>query len=175
MLTLRLQRAGKKNKPEFRIVLAQSTSAANKKFLEILGNYNPRTKEFKVKDESRLKYWVEQHVSISPTLNNLLISKNLLEGSKKKSFLVPTKVKAKKADEEAKAKAEAEAKAEADAAAAAAPAPEEPVAETETPVESEAPAETVAESTPEPEAAPEVVAEEPKTEETSEEAPVENA
>lgn len=172
MLTLRLQRAGKKNKPEFRIVLAQSTSAANKKFLEILGNYNPRTKEFRVKDESRLKYWVEQHVSISPTLNNLLISKNLLDSSKKRAFLVPTKVKAKKAEEEAKAKAEAEAKAEADAAAAAAPAPEEPVAEPEVAAETEALTETVAEATPEPEAAPEVATEEPKTEEES---PAENA
>lgn len=143
MLTLRLQRAGKKNKPEFRIVLAESTAAANKKFVEILGNYNPRTKEFAVKDEARLKYWVEQHVSISPTLNNLLISKNLLQADKKRAFLVPTKVKAKKAEEEAKAKAEAE---------AAAAKPEEPAAETteaqeeiateQAPTESETVAET---------------------------------
>lgn len=144
MLTLRLQRAGKKNKPEFRIVLAQKAAAANKKFLEVLGNYNPRTKQFAVKDESRLKYWVEQHVEISPTLNNLLISKNLIDAPKQKAFFVPTKVKAKKADLEAKAKLEAE-------AAKAAPAPEaeaEPAPE----ATAEAPAEVV---TAEPEAAAE--------------------
>lgn len=150
MLTLRLQRAGKKNKPEFRIVLAQKHAAANKKFLEVLGNYNPRTKEFVVKDESRLKYWVEQHVQISPTLNNLLISKNLLDAPKQKAFLVPTKAKTKKAEAVAKVKEAAEsAKLAAETAAA------EPIVE-ETPVEpvAEAPAETT----------PEVAAEEPLAE-----------
>jgi small subunit ribosomal protein S16 len=98
MLTLRLQRAGKKNKPEFRIVLAEKTAAVNKKFVEILGNYNPRTKEFIVKDEARLKYWVEQHVEISPTLNNLLVTKSFFDVPKQKAFNIPTKVKAKKAE-----------------------------------------------------------------------------
>ncbi len=150
MLTLRLQRAGKKNKPEFRIILAQKTAAANKKFIEILGNYNPRTKQFAIKDEARLKYWVEQHVEISPTLNNLLVSKSLLTEPKQKAFFVPTKVKAKKAEAEAKAKEEAEAKAqaEADAAAAEKAAAEQASSQEETPVEEVATpevAETVAE------------------------------
>ncbi len=154
MLTLRLQRAGKKNKPEFRIILAESTAAANKKFIEILGNYNPRTKEFAVKDEARLKYWVEQHVSISPTLNNLLISKNLLQADKKRAFLIPTKVRAKKAEEEAKAKADAEA-----AAAAPVESVSEEVAETAEPlpVETEVATETTSS---EPENSPEVAVEE---------------
>jgi len=109
MLTLRLQRAGKKNKPEFRIVIAQKTAATSKKFLEILGNYNPRTKQFGIKDENRLKYWVvEQHVQISPTLNNLLVSKNLIDAPKQKAFLIPTKAKAKKAEQETKAQADIE-------------------------------------------------------------------
>lgn len=158
MLTLRLQRAGSKNKPEFRIVLAQREAAANKKFVEILGNYNPRTKAFSIKDEARLKYWVEQHVAISPTLNNLLISKNLLNSSKLRAFNVPTKVKAKRAEEEAKAKAEAEAQAAAAAEAETAQAdagetPEQPTEATEeTPAETkEQPAEAT-EETPAPEA-----------------------
>lgn len=160
MLTLRLQRAGKKNKPEFRIVLAQKTAAANKKFVEILGNYNPRTKEFAVKDETRLKYWVEQHVEISPTLNNLLVTKNLIEAPKQKAFLVPTKVKAKKAEAETKAKEEAEAAKAAEAAAAAAP---EATAEAspETPAEEPAPEEVA-----EPVAAEETPAEKPAEPET---------
>jgi small subunit ribosomal protein S16 len=147
MLTLRLQRAGKKNKPEFRIVLAQKEAAASKKFLEILGNYNPRTKEFSVKDESRLKYWVEQHVQISPTLNNLLVSKNLISAPKQKAFLVPTKVKAKKAEAEVKAKAEADAETAKAAAAVSEPAAEESVT-TEPTVEPAAPEEPVAEAAP---------------------------
>lgn len=176
MLTLRLQRAGSKNKPEFRIVLAQREAAANKKFVEILGNYNPRTKAFSIKDEARLKYWVEQHVAISPTLNNLLISKNLLNSSKLRAFNVPTKVKAKRAEEEAKAEAEAQAAAAAEAETAQADAgetaeaseapqtAEEPA--TETPVETpEQPTEATEDSTT-PEA--EAPAEEAKTEEPAE-------
>lgn len=123
MLTLRLQRSGKKNKPEFRVVLAQKTAAAGKKFLEVLGNYNPRTKNLGIKSEERLKYWIAQHVEISETLHNLLVTKNLLDAKKVKAFGIPSKVKAKKAEAEAKAKAEAEAaekaKAEAEAQKAA--------------------------------------------------------
>jgi small subunit ribosomal protein S16 len=158
MLTLRLQRAGSKNKPEFRIVLAQREAAANKKFVEILGNYNPRTKAFSIKDEARLKYWVEQHVAISPTLNNLLISKNLLNSSKLRAFNVPTKVKAKRAEEEAKAKADAEAQA---AAAAEAETAQADAAETTEESAPEAPVETPEQPT---EATEETPAEEPKTE-----------
>ncbi len=91
MLTIRLQRSGKKNQPEFRIVLAQKTAAVNKKFLEVLGNYNPRTKDFAVKNEERLKYWISQHVTISPTVHNLLVSKNLLDKPKVKAFSTPKK------------------------------------------------------------------------------------
>lgn len=136
MLTIRLQRSGKKNRPEFRIVLAQKTAAAGKKFVEILGAYNPRNKDFTVKDESRLKYWIAQHVEISPTVHNLLVGKNLLDLKKVKAFDIPAKIKAKKA-EEAKAKAEAEVKAQAEVA------PETPAAET-----AAEPAPAVAEETP---------------------------
>lgn len=92
MLIIRLQRAGKKNKPEYRIILAQKTAAAQKKFLEVLGNYNPHTKAFNVKDEARLKYWIEeQHVEVSPTVHNLLVSKNLVSDKKVKAFTLPKK------------------------------------------------------------------------------------
>ncbi len=82
MLTIRLQRVGKKKQPVFRIVLAEKHRAASKLAQEILGHYNPQTKEFGVKDEARLKYWIQQHVEISPTVHNLLVSKGLLEGKK---------------------------------------------------------------------------------------------
>lgn len=91
MLTIRLQRTGKKNKPEFRIILAQHTSSASKKFIEILGNYNPRTKDLGIKDESRLKYWIEQHVNLSPTVHNLLVTKKFITEKKKQAFSIPKK------------------------------------------------------------------------------------
>jgi ribosomal protein S16 len=39
MLTIRLQRAGKKHQTQFRVVLADKKSAASKKFQEVLANY----------------------------------------------------------------------------------------------------------------------------------------
>jgi small subunit ribosomal protein S16 len=86
MLTIRLQRTGTKNKPSFRVVLAESYRAAGKKALEVLGHYNPIRKDFGIKDPERLKYWIGQHVSISPTVHNLLVEKKMLDGKKVKAW-----------------------------------------------------------------------------------------
>ena len=82
MLTIRLQRVGKRNQPEFRIVLAEKHRSATKKVVEILGNYNPRTKEFKLKNEERLKYWIAQHVQLSGTIHNLFVTRGFVTGKK---------------------------------------------------------------------------------------------
>ena len=81
MLTIRLQRAGRKNQPVFRIVLAEKHRAATKKIVEQLGLYNPRNKDFSVKEE-RVKFWIEKHVQLSPTVHNLFVTKKLVEGAK---------------------------------------------------------------------------------------------
>ena len=86
MLTIRLQRVGKKNQPSYRIVLAEKHRSATKKIVELLGHYNPRTKEFGIKNEERLKYWISQHIELSPTLRNLLITKGMLQGEKVKAW-----------------------------------------------------------------------------------------
>lgn len=93
MLTIRLQRVGRKGQPVFRIVLAEKHRAAAKKAVEILGFYNPRTKDFGLRDEERLRYWVDQHVEISPTVHNLFLTKGLVTGQKMKAWR--PKVKAK--------------------------------------------------------------------------------
>lgn len=93
MLTIRLQRTGTKNKPQFRIVLAQAYRSASKKFLEVLGHYQPRSKNFAIKNEERLKYWLGQNVQVSPTVKNLLISKNLMTGPKVKAWRPKVKEK----------------------------------------------------------------------------------
>ena len=123
MLTIRLQRSGKKNRPEFRIVLAQKTAAAGKKFVEVLGHYNPRTKEFGVKSEDRLKYWIAQHVELSPTIHNLFVSKNFIDLKKVKAFKVPKK----KEEPAAEAKAASQASVPADVPAQTEAAPEAPI------------------------------------------------
>jgi small subunit ribosomal protein S16 len=106
MLTIRLQRTGKRNQADFRIVIAEKEAPVNKKILEILGSYNPRKKVFVVKNDERLKYWISQNVQISPTVHNLFVTNKVLEGGKVKSFTIPKKEAAK---EEAKPAAAAEA------------------------------------------------------------------
>lgn len=99
MLTIRFQRTGKRNRAEFRVVVAPKTAAAQKKFTEILGNYNPRTKELTVKDQERLNYWLSQKLPMSPSVQNLFVTKKLIETGKVKAFALPKKEAAK---EEAK-------------------------------------------------------------------------
>lgn len=92
MLTIRLQRAGKKNKPEYRIVLAEKTAASQKKFTEVLGSYNPHTKNLIIRDQERLNYWKdEQHVELSATVHNLLVTKDIIKADKTKAFTIPKK------------------------------------------------------------------------------------
>ncbi len=106
MLTIRLQRTGKKNQADFRIVLAEKESPVNKKIVEILGSYNPRKKTFQVKEE-RMKYWIAQKVELSETMHNLLVDKKYVDAKKVKAFSIP-----KKAEEAKPAEAAASASAE---------------------------------------------------------------
>ena len=49
MLKIRLSRAWKKNMPFFRVVLTEHTAAVKHWYKEVLGFYNPITKEFNLK------------------------------------------------------------------------------------------------------------------------------
>ena len=96
MLTIRLVRTGKKNAPSYRVVLIQKTAPPKSgKFLEILGNYNPRLKQVNLKKE-RIEHWLGQGAQTSDTVHNLLVTHNIIDSPKiKKKFK-----KKKKAAEE---------------------------------------------------------------------------
>lgn len=82
MLKIRLQRFGKKNQPTFRIVLVDSHKGPKSgAFLEVLGSYNPRTKETAIKSE-RILHWIGEGAQTSDTMNNLLIKNGVIKGSK---------------------------------------------------------------------------------------------
>ena len=107
MLTIRLQRTGKRNQADFRIVLAEKQAPVKKRHLEVLGSYNPRSKNFKVNEE-RTKYWITQRVELSPTVHNFFVTKGLVEDVKVKAFNIPKKVEPSSADVSAEASAKAE-------------------------------------------------------------------
>jgi ribosomal protein S16 len=91
MLTIRLQRTGKKNAASFRIVVAEKASHVSKKVTEVLGTYSAAKKEFHISNPERLQYWIEQHVEASPTVHNLLVAKGLLKADKVRAFNTPKK------------------------------------------------------------------------------------
>lgn len=110
MLTIRLQRMGKKSQPSYRLIISEKAKATNSSVLEYLGHYHPASKDKKVElNKERIQYWISKGAQTSETVNNILVKNGVIEGKIIKAFYIPTK--AKKAKEEAKKKAEADAEA----------------------------------------------------------------
>lgn len=82
MLTIRFQRVGRTNQPAFRIVATEKARAAKAgKIVEILGSYNPLTKEFSLQKERALER-ISHGAQLSGSVNNLFIAKGVIEGKK---------------------------------------------------------------------------------------------
>ena len=62
MLKIRLSRAGKRNMPFFKVVLTEHTAAAKHGYKEVLGFYNPLTKEFQIKSLDKIKAYLKNGV-----------------------------------------------------------------------------------------------------------------
>jgi small subunit ribosomal protein S16 len=73
MLAIRLRRAGSKGRPFYRVVVTESKSARDGRFVEVLGHYNPRTKpeSFQV-DRDRLAHWLKVGARPSDTVRTLV-------------------------------------------------------------------------------------------------------
>jgi len=71
MLVIRLKRIGKKNKPTYRVVVAEHTAAVNGSFVEDLGFYNPYSKELSINQEAALE-WFNKGAKPSNTVARLL-------------------------------------------------------------------------------------------------------
>lgn len=100
MLVIRLQRAGKRNQPIFKIVLAEKTSPVKGRFIEKLGFLNTLKKEKNINAE-RIKHWISKGAQPSDTVYNILVDEKIIEGPKR--F-----VKIKKKKEKKKGKEETE-------------------------------------------------------------------
>lgn len=73
MLVIRMRRAGSKNRPFFRIVVTESASAREGRFVEVVGHYNPRTKPETVDiDRERLDHWLKVGARPSDTVRTLI-------------------------------------------------------------------------------------------------------
>ena len=118
MLTIRLQRIGKKVQPSYRLIISEKAKATNSSVLEYLGHYHPATKDKKIElNKERIEYWLGKGAQTSETVHNLLVKNDIIKDKKVKTFYIPTKVKAKKAEEEKKKTEEKKKAAEAEKAA----------------------------------------------------------
>ncbi len=80
MVTIRLQRIGRKNDPAFRVVATDSKNGPKSgRFLEIIGTYTPKANLVDFKEE-RVKHWIAQGASVSTTVTNFLIRQGIIEG-----------------------------------------------------------------------------------------------
>lgn len=132
MLRIRLRRVGKKKRPMYRIVVADSRAPRDGAFVEIIGHYQPLvTPSTIVIDAERARHWLDHGAQPSDRVAKLLAIQGIAE--------LPAKLKTRielgqqRAKEAAKAKPKAEAGAPAPEAAAsaegAAPSDESPPAE----------------------------------------------
>ena len=74
MVRIRLRRVGRKKAPAYRIVVADSKSPRDGKFIEIVGQYAPRqSDEQKLNiDRARVNYWLDVGAQPSDTVRSLL-------------------------------------------------------------------------------------------------------
>ena len=82
MLVIRLQKVGKKHTATFRVVATQKTAGPRRKYLELLGNVNRKTKAISL-NKDRILYWISKGAQPSDTIHNLLVSQGIISGAKK--------------------------------------------------------------------------------------------
>ena len=125
MVRIRLRRMGKKKQPSYRVVVADSESPRDGRFIENIGFYNPRTEPITFQiQEDRALYWLSQGAQPSDAVARLLRKQGTM-----------AKFEAIKSGQPLEVVAEAEPAATEEAEA-------EPVAEADASVETEASAET---------------------------------
>ena len=70
---IRLRRTGRKKMPSYRIVVADSRSPRDGRFIETIGHYNPRVSEGGLHvDTARADYWLDHGAQPSDTVRSLL-------------------------------------------------------------------------------------------------------
>lgn len=109
MVKIRLRRVGAKKQPSYRVVVADSRSPRDGRFIEVIGHYNPRTDppEVVIKAERAL-YWLQVGAQPTEAVERLLRWQGILEAfSLVKSGMSPADALAQVQQQMAAAAAEA--------------------------------------------------------------------
>jgi small subunit ribosomal protein S16 len=98
-VVIRLRRMGAKKDPKFRIVVAESKSPRDGRFVDELGSYNAQPKEMELRvDAERAKYWLSVGATPSDQVKSLF---------KKAGIALPLRTSKPKKKKEAAPKAAA--------------------------------------------------------------------
>ena len=80
MVRIRLRRVGRKKAPAYRIVVADSKSPRDGKFIEIVGQYQPRTGEQALNlNADRVNHWLDVGAQPTDTVRSLLRKAGVLK------------------------------------------------------------------------------------------------
>jgi len=70
---MRLTRVGSKKNPIYRVVVADSRSPRDGKFIEIVGRYNPQTQPSTIEiDEAKVKDWISKGAQPTDSVKRLM-------------------------------------------------------------------------------------------------------
>ena len=73
MVRIRLARMGRKRRPFYRVVAADSRAPRDGKFIEILGTYNPMKDPMELKfNMDRIQHWIDHGAKPSDTVARLI-------------------------------------------------------------------------------------------------------
>jgi small subunit ribosomal protein S16 len=73
-VSIRLRREGTKNRSFYRVVVADKRSPRDGKFIEAIGNYDPRETEENFRlDLDRVDYWVRHGARPSATVESMIL------------------------------------------------------------------------------------------------------
>ena len=72
-VSIRLRREGAKNRPYYKVVVADSRSPRDGKFIEIIGTYDPKKRDHNSTLKlDRAEYWIARGAQPSDTVRSLI-------------------------------------------------------------------------------------------------------
>ena len=75
---MRLRRMGAKKAPTYRVIVADSRSPRDGRFIEEIGHFNPRSDEIKI-DSEKAKKWLANGAQPTDTVRALLKKTNIVD------------------------------------------------------------------------------------------------
>lgn len=81
---IRLTRMGDKKSPFYRVVVADSKSPRDGKYIDLLGTYNPLTNPAEIKiDSVKAKTWLKNGATPTETAKSILVKSGVIESENK--------------------------------------------------------------------------------------------